>query len=294
MALGETLFYSAGSVFADGYYGRAREFLVSALQVCLKSFLLPSNSEGGSRNRQPPPPNCRSLWKLVGDCCLRFCTLFPAAVNRKDGTDSSELDDTAMQLIASVDGILSTALPQALNWLRELPFQKMSQLPLLASKSFIACLGLLLAASKPDSAAALPPPQSCRQLSQLCWYQLSIALSFAGSNDAAVKCLRLALRLSRGQNCSAIWNALGVLYAKRFEQQAVSAASISQHCFIKAIDSDPLDPVAWSNLGVLYLLVGDRQLALQSFQHSQSLDPEWTLGTAFIFPFQYVYQITVK
>ncbi|CAG8702325.1 7156_t:CDS:2, partial [Cetraspora pellucida] len=60
---------------------------------------------------------------------------------------------------------------------------------------------------------------------------------------------------------------------------------ISQHAFIKAIDYSPKSPVPWTNLGLLYLLHSDLDLANQAFSTAQSLDPDYApawVGQAYV------------
>lgn len=49
--------------------------------------------------------------------------------------------------------------------------------------------------------------------------------------------------------------------------------ALAQHCFIKSIYINHDSAVAWSNLGVLYLLMNNIKLANKAFAQGQRSDP---------------------
>ncbi|KAG1761965.1 superkiller protein 3 [Suillus occidentalis] len=67
------------------------------------------------------------------------------------------------------------------------------------------------------------------------------------------------------------WVALGDLH---FAQKP----KLSQHAYIKAIEVDNKNVVAWTNMGLLYLYHNDIDLATQAFTKAQTLDPDHTLA----------------
>ncbi|KAG2745039.1 superkiller protein 3 [Suillus brevipes Sb2] len=67
------------------------------------------------------------------------------------------------------------------------------------------------------------------------------------------------------------WVALGDLH---FAQKP----KLSQHAYIKAIEVDNKNVVAWTNIGLLYLYHNDIDLATQAFTKAQTLDPDHTLA----------------
>ncbi|KAJ3056720.1 Superkiller protein 3 [Rhizophlyctis rosea] len=92
----------------------------------------------------------------------------------------------------------------------------------------------------------------------------------------AVRSARVALGTHSGNDV--FWNALGVYTLG-------SDPKISQHAFIRAIECNSRNPAPWSNLGFLYLINGDLDLANQAFGKSQFVDPDWSvawLGQAYI------------
>ncbi|KAG1851683.1 superkiller protein 3 [Suillus subluteus] len=67
------------------------------------------------------------------------------------------------------------------------------------------------------------------------------------------------------------WVALGDLH---FSQKP----KLSQHAYIKAIEVDNKNVVAWTKIGLLYLYHNDIDLATQAFTRAQTLDPDHTLA----------------
>ena len=68
------------------------------------------------------------------------------------------------------------------------------------------------------------------------------------------------------------WNMLGVVAAcEEMKQRAVA-----QHAFIQAIQLNSNNAVAWTNLGTLYLMVGDSKLANKAFSAAQRCDHDYT------------------
>ncbi|KAG2046495.1 protein prenylyltransferase [Suillus hirtellus] len=67
------------------------------------------------------------------------------------------------------------------------------------------------------------------------------------------------------------WVALGDLH---FAQKP----KLSQHAYIKAIEVDTKNVVAWTKIGLLYLYHNDIDLATQAFTKAQTLDPDHTLA----------------
>ncbi|TRY80081.1 hypothetical protein TCAL_09328 [Tigriopus californicus] len=67
------------------------------------------------------------------------------------------------------------------------------------------------------------------------------------------------------------WNVCGVL-ALRDENYA-----LAQHAFIRSIEAEN-NAMAWTNLGILYLMKGEHELANKSFQEAQNHDPSYLRG----------------
>ncbi|XP_051923327.1 tetratricopeptide repeat protein 37 [Hippocampus zosterae] len=81
------------------------------------------------------------------------------------------------------------------------------------------------------------------------------------------QCLRKAVMMDGGNHN--YWNALGVINTSK----GLENLALAQHCFIKSIQVEPNNVVAWTNLGTLYLKKDNIELAHESFKIAQSLEP---------------------
>ncbi|KAK3098545.1 hypothetical protein FSP39_020503 [Pinctada imbricata] len=69
------------------------------------------------------------------------------------------------------------------------------------------------------------------------------------------------------------WNAFGVTLSS--ENLPNYNPKLAQHCFIKSIQAEQNNVVAWTNLATLYLKAGNVQLAHEAYKVSQSLEPSY-------------------
>uniref|UniRef100_A0A7M4E7J6 SKI3 subunit of superkiller complex n=1 Tax=Crocodylus porosus TaxID=8502 RepID=A0A7M4E7J6_CROPO len=98
--------------------------------------------------------------------------------------------------------------------------------------------------------------------------------------EKSVQCLKKAVRLDSKNYL--YWNALGVVLSCL---SAIGNYALAQHCFIKSVQAEQINVVAWTNLGVLYLVNGHIEQAHEAFKVAQSLEPSYLLcwiGQAFI------------
>ena len=82
----------------------------------------------------------------------------------------------------------------------------------------------------------------------------------------AVRCFKRAIELEAGN--SEFWNALGVATSELNPK-------VSQHSFVRSLFLNERSAQTWTNLGALYLLQNDVQLANDAFTRAQSTDPEF-------------------
>ncbi|KAK3911004.1 Tetratricopeptide repeat protein 37 [Frankliniella fusca] len=68
------------------------------------------------------------------------------------------------------------------------------------------------------------------------------------------------------------WNLLGVISAT----DEIKKWALAQHSFIQSILLDNSSPLPWTNLGTLYLIIGDIQLANKAFSAAQRVDHSYT------------------
>ncbi|KIJ18985.1 hypothetical protein PAXINDRAFT_109465 [Paxillus involutus ATCC 200175] len=89
------------------------------------------------------------------------------------------------------------------------------------------------------------------------------------ATEAATSLLKQALQKEPGN--ASYWTALGSMY---FQDKPKAA----QHAYIKALERDSKNVVAWANLGLLYLYHDDLELANEALRRAQVLDPDYTLA----------------
>ncbi|XP_046996555.1 tetratricopeptide repeat protein 37 [Schistocerca americana] len=135
----------------------------------------------------------------------------------------------------------------------------------------------------------------CRALtlsphSDLIWHDLAVNYQYQAENTAmrnlknqlrnwALKAAKKCVTLSP-RNCQH-WNLLGVVAAS----PEINNLKLAQHSFIKAIELEKNNAVPWTNLGTLYLCLGEIKLANRAFGKAQRADPEYVecwIGQALI------------
>ena len=101
------------------------------------------------------------------------------------------------------------------------------------------------------------------------WHDLGLAQAAAGSLDTATVSIKRAISLDPRQ--AQFWNSLGLVSTKQ-ENWA-----LAQHCYIKSLELDTT-PMAWTNLGVVFLSLGEQGLANKAFKEAQNSDPDYIRG----------------
>ncbi|KFQ12766.1 Tetratricopeptide repeat protein 37 [Leptosomus discolor] len=89
--------------------------------------------------------------------------------------------------------------------------------------------------------------------------------------EKSLQCLKKAVRLHSKNHL--YWNALGVVASC----SAIGNYALAQHSFIKSVQAEQINVVAWTNLGALYLATGNIEQAHEAFKVAQSLDPTYLL-----------------
>lgn len=82
----------------------------------------------------------------------------------------------------------------------------------------------------------------------------------------AIRCFKRAIELEA--NNADFWNALGVVTSQL-------APKIAQHSFVRSLFLNERSAQTWTNLGTLYLMQNDLQLANEAFTRAQSTDPDF-------------------
>jgi superkiller protein 3 len=84
-----------------------------------------------------------------------------------------------------------------------------------------------------------------------------------------MKCFKRAIELEAGN--SEFWNSLGVI-------TTTMNPKVAQHAFVRSLHLNERSVRAWTNLGTLYLLQNDQELAHVAFSRAQSTDPDYALA----------------
>ncbi|XP_026288453.1 tetratricopeptide repeat protein 37 [Frankliniella occidentalis] len=181
-------------------------------------------------------------WKLLGDTCLLGAKLPP--------------------FYASFHVTAWIVCPSASSNRRETSLQRKMDMFLLAERMYCRAM-------------------SISQDSSLIWHDLAStnfwhAMAVQKSNkrnellQRAMTGARQAVTLNPKNAMH--WNLLGVVAAT----EEIKKWAVAQHAFIQSILLDNSSPLAWTNLGTLYLMIGDIQLANKAFSAAQRVDHSYT------------------
>lgn len=110
-----------------------------------------------------------------------------------------------------------------------------------------------------------------------CWEHEGVdSKKHHGFLKASMRCFKRAIELEAGN--ADFWNALGVATTNL-------SPKVAQHSFVRSLHINDRSPQVWTNLGALYLLHNDYQLANEAFTRGQSADPDFAhawLGQGFL------------
>ncbi|KXT15518.1 hypothetical protein AC579_3381 [Pseudocercospora musae] len=240
----------AGRCVETGLFGLAIECAADAIDVAIEIA--------------KDTPNAFNLWKAVGDACSVFTWVqsasddFPTEKIR-DGLLDRSANQKMYELLSDIDRVSLGALDKdGLNGTAATGPPD----PLIVS--ILAYKRAIHASSRDIHAQAVA------------WYNLgwieqrAYACSNAKSGKkyltTAVRCFKRAIELEAGN--PELWNALGVV-------TTTLNPKVAQHSFVRSLHLNELNAKVWANLGVLYLLQNDVELAHQSFGRAQSTDPDY-------------------
>ncbi|KAJ3035493.1 Tetratricopeptide repeat protein 37 [Rhizophlyctis rosea] len=263
----DSLLALSAECYQKGAYGESLQSLNEALKKLVDAGVV-------TRNVQ-------SMTKLLADICLSYRQFVPARVDLADmvsiGALLPQLDAEIARL--GMREIEDTASPVT----GTVVDVNLDQILACAIRAYRLSIGLCSAAGTKES----------KDLAAGYWHDMGLAYFYrwelrragTGGLDStggdqllalAVRCARIALGTHPGNDI--YWNALGVYTLD-------SDPKISQHSFIRAIECNSRNAAPWSNLGYLYLILGDLDLANQAFGKAQFVDPDWSvawLGQAYI------------
>lgn len=252
VALSETLLASAWHCIETGYFGRATDAAIESLEVAKKIV--------------EERPDAFNLWKTVGDCCVVFSWV--QSLSSKLPTElvtgllTENIEMSEFDIIADVDGVSSATLEAPKGTSEE------------EVDDLTKCLHMGILAYK----RAIYASAEDRHAHAVAWFNLGCAeyrtyVSLPTRDMkyrlAAIRCFKRTIKLEPGNH--EFWNALGVATGELNPK-------VAQHALIRALYINEKNSRVWTNLGALYIIQGDLQLANEAFSKAQSADPEYALA----------------
>ncbi|KAF9427265.1 Superkiller protein 3 [Podila epigama] len=264
MGMAKSHFKLGREYFEMGYYGRTAECCGYALE-CVSRLL----AENGQ---------IKAGWKLVGDVCLvyrqvpKYLYLCPLDVVR---SIDLLIPDNTNQLLH----FPSRFDTEAIAALRAGEFGNLVDATTEQTSQVLEAL-FMVAGMAYKRANVLGGNQGIEAANF--WYDAGLTYYYQHENvmrksglkttgasqwlNAALHCFKASLQFE--EENAIVWNALGVALLG-------SNAKVSQHALIKSITYDSKNPAPWSNLGFLYFLNSEMDLALKAFTTAQTIDPSF-------------------
>lgn len=256
LALLQTLVEKGWRCVETGFFGEATDSVIRALEV--------------AATITEYKPDAFNLWKAVGDACSLF-TWVQERLGEFPVDDVQDLlqskSDVGVDFDAQkeIDGIGSDALASLQS----------GDEPMLAR----AIKSAILAQKRAIASCAHDKHAQAVAWYNLGWteYRAHVCMEQEGDNTgslttflrAALRCFKRAIELEASN--SEFWNSLGVITTTLNPKAA-------QHSFIRSLSLNDRSVHTWTNLGALYLLQNDTELAHQAFSRAQSQDPDYSLA----------------
>ncbi|KAI9676880.1 MAG: Superkiller protein 3 [Caeruleum heppii] len=255
IALLQTLVDGAWHSIETGFFGKAAGQAATAIDVALRVCETRSDAF--------------NLWKAVGDAC----SIFSFVPGRSGSIPSSQIRQTLqIQGIGDEDAVLKDVDGVGADTLGQDSDQSLD--------TITTCLYAAILAHKRGIQAS----SSDHHAQAVAWYNLGwteyrahVCFSQADQSQstrryrsskylkASVQCFKAAIELEARN--SEFWNALGVV-------TTTISPKIAQHSFVRSLHLNDKNARVWTNLGALYLLHKDHQLANDAFTRAQSTDPD--------------------
>ncbi|CAI6339027.1 unnamed protein product [Periconia digitata] len=256
IALVQTLIEKAWACLETGFFGEAADSATRAIEVALTISQY--------------KPDAFNLWKAVGDACSIFTWVqekldrYPAetVVELLNSNSTIDLDYDEER---DIDGVGKEQLVG-------LTSDKTSLLRKVIDSSLLSHKRAIASCAHDVHAQAVA------------WYNLGwadyrahICLEQEIEQDqnlttflrGAMKCFKRAIELEAGN--SEFWNSLGVI-------TTTLSPKVAQHAFVRSLHLNERSVSTWTNLGTLYLLQNDQELAHLAFSRAQSTDPDYALA----------------
>ncbi|KKY27328.1 putative antiviral protein [Phaeomoniella chlamydospora] len=258
IALLQTLAECAWSYLNTGLFGQARTKALRAMDVALtiRSDAL----------------HAFNFWKSIGDACSIFLL-----------TQSYANEVKFNDLLVLLDQERTQADFDVYNSIDKVGFMEL-ECSVNDPACSLAASDICILASILAYKRAVAVTMNDRHAQAVAWYNLGWA-EFQGHVAAspklvgehskqstrflkvAIRCFKRAIELEAGN--SEFWNALGVV-------TTAMNAKVSQHAFIRSLHLNQRSALVWTNLGALYLIHDDKELANEAFTLAQSIDPDYS------------------
>lgn len=256
IALTQTLVEKAWRCIETGFFGEAVDSAMRALEV--------------AATITEYKPDAFNLWKAVGDAC----SIFSWVQSRLNEFPSSDVQDLLrsksevgvdFNALKDIDGIGEDELGSLISGMSNNLLESLT--------------AAILAQKRAISSCAHDVHAQAVAWYNLGWteYRAHVCLEQEGKDDgslttflrAAMKCFKRAIELEAGN--SEFWNSLGVI-------TTTLSPKVAQHAFVRSLHLNERSVHTWTNLGALYLLQNDTELAHQAFSRAQSQDPDYSLA----------------
>ncbi|KAK9457891.1 hypothetical protein V1511DRAFT_491157 [Dipodascopsis uninucleata] len=244
--------YLAETLVATARHHLNINHYTQAVQDCIKA--LNTVDELVSIN-----PKIFNIWKTAGDACEVFLIVkseiqkFPIELAERCYTSNMHLLDT------DVLGHLRNYEKEIIKSLEE---RYVSDVETTILDFYIATYKFSLVVTYEDLKAR---PVGWFNLARAYLRAYYIGARDLRYRDCAIECFKCSLKLEPKN--PEFWNVYGVVMAEK-------SSSIAQHAFIRSLLIDSKDAKTWANLGVLYLINNDLELANLAFIRAQSSDPD--------------------
>jgi len=256
IALLQTLVEGAWHNLKLGFFQRASQGAEASIKV----------AQGIAGNRD----DAFNLWKAVGDACSIYSWIerhaSEAPIHDLQQLLGSGIDLEKYNILADVDQLGESAL------------KNMSAKDSLYSAQAVCAHSAILAQKRAVVTSATDYHARAVAWYNLGWteYRAHIVTLEHQRDDtkkrplrflkACVQSFKKAIELEAGN--ADFWNALGIVTMEMNPK-------VSQHSFIRSLYLNEKSARTWTNLGTLYLLQNDLQLASEALTRAQSTDPEY-------------------
>lgn len=258
MALLQCLVDAAWHGVELGFFGRAAESASEAIRIAKDVIKIRSNT--------------LNLWKATGDACSIF-------TSAQAYTYNVPLEDLKILLTYDVEPVIYDTLSDIDGIDQNVLAALSTEAGTSTSTLLVSCVQAAILAHK----RAIHACANDVHAKAVAWYNLgwiehrahtcgiaelrqSPSLKSLRHLKAAVQCFKRAIEMEAGN--AEFWNALGVVTSPLNPK-------VSQHSFVRSLHLNERNARVWTNLGAMYILQGDVQLANEAFTRAQSADPDY-------------------